>query len=46
MTFDTDCDLITGKSGDEPYECCEECYRFDLCQKYFEKEAHNEQTKS
>lgn len=39
MVFSTDCDLVTGKSGDEPYNDCGDCYRYDICKKYYEKES-------
>lgn len=33
------CDLLTGKSGKEPYSDCSECYRYDICKKALECEG-------
>ena len=42
LIFYKDCDLITGKSGDEPLYSCAECYRYDICKSAMIKEANNE----
>lgn len=39
LIFDKDCDLITGKSGDEPLYICAKCYRYDICKSTMVKEA-------
>lgn len=36
--FYRDCDLLTGKNYDNIiYDSCIECYRYDICKKYFDK---------
>jgi len=36
--FYRDCDLLTGKNYDNiSYDNCIECYRYDICKKYFDK---------
>jgi len=42
LIFYKDCDLITGKSGDEPLYSCAECYRYDICKSAMIKEVNNE----
>lgn len=42
LIFNKDCDLITGKSGDEPLYSCAECYRYDICKSAMDKETDND----
>jgi len=37
MIFDTDCDYIADKVHDD----CIECYRYDTCKAYFDKQNSN-----
>ena len=42
MVFSYDCDLITGENGDEPYDDCGDCYRYDICKECYDKEEREE----
>ncbi len=42
MIFDKDCDLVNGKSEHEQQADCELCYRYDICQKWFDEKTQKD----
>lgn len=40
MKFSSECDLLIGNASendsDEQYQECEDCYRYEICKKWYE----------